>query len=187
MVEDNSNEVASVQGEATGLGTDVTNTAPTLDVKTVKRQTKMEEIRYELTDEEKLKKGSDLARLHRKIELLEEEKKDSASHYTSLIKAEKIELTRAAESIRTGCEYRSMAVETVSDYNTGTVTRFLKDTGVELDHRKMTNAEARIEIEITQNPAEEIKGEDEACEQALKEEAEAAEKPKKGKGKKKDQ
>lgn len=146
--EDNSDEIG-VQGEPTGIGTDVQGVKPQLEVMTVKRSTRMEDIRCDLEESEIAERGSALAKLHRKIELLEEEKKGQSQHYSQLIKEASLELKKASDAVNNRYEYRSIPVETIHDYNAGTVTRYRKDTGDELDHRKMTNAEAQIKIEIT--------------------------------------
>lgn len=138
-----------METEVNGIGNDVVGKGPELDVKTIKRSTSIEEIKHELTDEEKTKKGSEIARIHRKVQLLEEEKKQSADHYGGLIKEEKLLLNRCADAVNTGYEFRSTSVETIIDYKAGTVTKYRKDTGEEIEHRRMNNAEARIEIEIT--------------------------------------
>lgn len=137
--------------EVTGIGNDIHDKKPSLDVKTVKRSSKVEDIKCELTDEERTSKGSEVARIHRKIQLLEEEKKQTSDHFAGLIKEQKLSLNRCADAINNGYEFRSVVVETVIDYKQGTVTKRRTDTGYEIEHRKLTNAEARIEIEITDN------------------------------------
>lgn len=99
-----------------------------------------------ITVSEKLRFADQMARASKLKTEIEEEAKGVAADYKARAKAKENEMGRIGEIISTGIEHRTVEVQVTKNYTTGTVHFIRTDTNEEIDVRKMSQAEAQMEL-----------------------------------------
>lgn len=103
-------------------------------------------VRVELTQEEKIKAGQELAEALQRVEVAEYHKKAAVSQYKAEEEAAKTEAAAKLSLVRNGYEFRDVRCSEVSDWTTGRVQVIRDDTGETIEDREMRENERQIEI-----------------------------------------
>lgn len=107
-----------------------------------------QQLKCELTIEEKLQVAETLADMQREIERLESEKKEFTTSIKAKIETAKAQAMEAGEQFRTGHEFRRVDCTRMFNWKTGTVIEIRKDTNETLVNRKMTNEEDQVKLDL---------------------------------------
>lgn len=105
-------------------------------------------LRVDLTDEERLTAGDEVADAFAKIGTLESNLDSVKASLTGQIKMTKAEIEVKTELIRNGFEVRPVECETVLDFDTGRVVKKRRDNGDIIENRPMRGDERERELAL---------------------------------------
>ncbi|NMW17990.1 MAG: hypothetical protein HKK66_02975 [Chlorobiaceae bacterium] len=119
----------------------------------------MMEVKCFLTEEEKIERGSELARHVQNAEMLTNEKKERAAAYKTKIDTHRLEAVALSDALQAGYEHRQIECRKVIHYALRTVDFVRNDTGELVQTRPMEIGEAQENMfDETPNSDERHKG-----------------------------
>jgi hypothetical protein len=119
----------------------------------------IENLRVELTDEERIAKGQQLARLNFRLAELKEQKAASARDFANQIKALELEGGQVARDADTGTEERAIELRKAPHWKDHVFEFFRVDTGELVRREPMTPQERQMKLEGVYGPLRPVKRE----------------------------
>jgi len=121
------------------------------EIKHVDTKEGEELLKCDLTDEELLAYGRQLADAQNDMVEIEGEEKEFKANIKGRKETAQATSDRLTRLLRAGYEHRHVVVTTVFDYDDGTVTKTRKDTEEEFETRAMTEAEKQRHLDLEGN------------------------------------
>jgi len=108
----------------------------------------LRELKVQLTTDELLRKGSEIAEIQRKKELLEDEKKSTAASYKTQIDELEGKQSEIATVLRDRGEFRKIVCRELKDFDKGVIRVIRSDTDEEIEVHPMTAADRQAKLPL---------------------------------------
>lgn len=108
----------------------------------------IENLRVQLTDEERIAKGSKLAKLNFELGALKEQKAAANRDFANQIKALELEGGKVAYDVDTGTEERPVELRKAPHWRDFVIEFFRLDTGELVRREPMTPAERQMKLDV---------------------------------------
>ena len=141
----NADEIEGIEGFVEKA---VKNSVPKSSM--VSREKDRKYLKYKFSVEEKRAASEELARSINEKEAAESELKSIKSQFDSRKKMAEEAISKYAQQISTGYEYRQVDVEIIKDFTLGTVTVWRMDTDEIVETRRMTGADRQMKIDTNE-------------------------------------